>query len=264
LRIVVDDRRGVGNGFGEFQSVMLREPITKIAFLHIPKTAGISIIDAFRGRLGPDNCVAFSNVEISEESFRHKRFVSGHVYLGDIRTNAFTFTFLREPLKQIASHLMWIDHYNLPDYRHEASHFHSSIKTAIERLARTDFSDARSIDQCLEGLPSDSDWMINLQSTHLAFCRNNIFPLDHRELAAAAISNLSRIAFTGLAERLSADVAKLFQILDLGDAPTVLHLNQSPAARKIDLSEPNIRRVLSKYVEADMRLYDHVVSNPKH
>jgi hypothetical protein len=248
-------------------SGMLREPARKIAFLHIPKTAGISIIDVFRRRLGINNCVAFSNATITEESFCHKSFVSGHVYLGDIHTDAFIFTFLREirePLKQIASHLMWIDHYSLPDYKHEGSHFDSSIKTAIERIARADFSDARSIDQCLESLPFESDWMVNIQSKHLTLSRNNVFRLDHRELAAAAISNLSRIAFTGLTDRISADLSKLFQILNLGIAPTILHLNQSPGTRTIDLSDPNICRVLSKYVEADMRLYDHVASDLKH
>lgn len=123
----------------------------RIAFMHIPTTAGVSVNASFVERLGPEKCTLFSDV-ISDSTFKNQTFVSGHVYLGNITQNAFVFTFLRDPFKQIASSLMWVEHLNMPDYEHELSNVTRSIRLAVQEIAKTDLADAASIDRYLQWL----------------------------------------------------------------------------------------------------------------
>ncbi|MBN3763255.1 sulfotransferase family 2 domain-containing protein [Burkholderia sp. Ac-20365] len=235
----------------------------RIAFLHIPKTAGVSVIDAFVQRLGAESCHTFSSA-ISEESFKDKRFVSGHVHFGDIHCDAFIFAFVRDPLKQLASHLMWIDHYNQPEYEHELNGFPEKIKNEIRMLANVDFSSARSLDRYFKAIPRDAEIrVIDLQSEMLAFARGSITDMAPAALAKKAISNLDRLGFVGLSENLSAEMQTLFDILDLGPEPVISRLNSSPSSRRVDITAPDIKRTLLKYVQADLRLYEHVVDKKR-
>lgn len=190
------------------------------------------------------------------------RFVSGHVYLGDITTNAFIFTILRDPLRQISSHLKWIDRYNMPEFEAEGRVLPADVQLAVRRLRHTDLSNAASIDRFLQWLPRDSSLrVVNLQAELLAFRRNMVIPLSHRKLARLAVAALSRFDFVGTTETIAADLATLFDLLGLGCAPVVPRLNEARSIRPIDLSIASIRRVLLKYVEADSRLYDHLLQS---
>ncbi|MEM5386445.1 sulfotransferase family 2 domain-containing protein [Paraburkholderia phymatum] len=242
---------------------MLDNTIGKIAFLHIPKTAGVSVIDAFVQRLGAESCQAFSS-EISEDVFSKKTFVSGHVYLGDIQCDPFIFTFVRNPLEQIASHLMWVDHYNQPEYEIELNGFPEKIRQEIRRVASVDLSSAKSIDKYFESRSHDSEIrLINLQSELLVFKRGHVTEMTHRDLASKAINNLNRFGFVGISEDLSAEMKTLFEMLNLGASPVISHLNSSPSSRKVDTSVHDIQRTLLKYVQADLRLYEHVMAEKK-
>ena len=238
---------------------MLNDRSGKIAFLHIPKTAGVSVIDAFVQRLGTESCHAFSD-EINGNSFENKRFISGHVYLDDIQSDPFIFTFVRNPLKQIASHLMWIDHYNQPEYEQELNGFPEKIQQEIRALAGVDFADAKSIDRFLRARPRDVEIRVtDLQAEMLAFKRGGVFEMSPAALAKRAIHNLDRLGFVGVSENLPAEMETLFEKLDLGSNPAISRLNSSPSSRKVDISVPSIKRTLLRYVQADLRLYDHVI-----
>ncbi|MFM0559296.1 hypothetical protein [Paraburkholderia sediminicola] len=239
---------------------MSKKNSSRIGFLHIPKTAGVSVTQAFVYELGADQCALFSD-KMVDETFLHNRFVSGHIYFGDITRDAFLFTFLRDPIKQIASHLMWIDHYNLPQFQHEREGFPENVKVDIQALANTDLSSAKSIDDYLRLHPLDSPLRIaNLQSEMLAFRRQEVISMSNRELADLAIRRLGELDFFGLCETLQADMASLFHMLELSSSPKLSHLNSSPSERVVDYRLPDVRRVLSNYVQADQWLYEYAVN----
>jgi hypothetical protein len=230
----------------------------RIAFLHIPKTAGVSIIDAFTEHLGVEACHPFCPT-ISDEDFSGKRFVSGHVYIENITRNAFIFTFLCDPVKQLASHLLWIDHYNLPDHRQNVAGFPPSVREGIEALRGKDLSSARDLDRYLAGVPADSVLRIrNLQAELMSFGRGKVEPVSDKRLAEMAIANLDRLGFVGLSENLADDMAALFGMLGLGGPPAIKRLNGALSANHIDISTSAVRRVLESYVQADIRLYERV------
>jgi hypothetical protein len=232
----------------------------RIAFMHIPKTAGVSVIDAFTDRLGAEACLPFSPT-IADDDFSGKRFLSGHVYLGDITENAFLFTFLRDPVKQLASHLLWIDHYNMPEHEHKTAGLPASVREGIEALRGKDLSSARDLDRYLAGVPADSVLRIrNLQAELMSFRRGKVEAVGDKRLAQMAIGNLDRLSFVGLSESLAGDMAALFGMLGLGEEPVIKRLNGSPSTNHIDISAPAVRRVLESYVQADIRLYERVAS----
>lgn len=236
---------------------MPKKNSSRIGFLHIPKTAGVSIGKAFVQQLGANQCALFSE-KMTDESFAEKRFVSGHIYFGDVTRDAFLFTFLRDPIRQLASHLMWIDHYNLPQFRQELEAFPENIQARIRPLAKTDLSSAKSIDLYLQELPRDSALrIINLQSEMLAFKQWGVVDMSNRELADLAIRKIGELDFFGLSETLQADMDSLFQMLEFNSGPKLSHLNSSPSERIVDPRLPDVRRVLSKYVQADQWLYEH-------
>lgn len=231
----------------------------RIAFMHIPKTAGVSVVNAFTDRLGGEACTSFSPT-ITDHDFLGKRFVSGHVYIGDITKDAFAFTFLRDPVKQLASHLLWIDHYNMPEYERETDSFPPSVVEGIKALDGKDLSSARDLDRYLATAPATSILRIrNLQSELMSFCRGEVASVSDKKLAEMAICNTRLFGFIGLSETLSDDMARLFEILGLGDPPEMKQLNAAPSRKSIDIAVPAIRSVLERYVQADLRLYDSVL-----
>ena len=226
--------------------------------MHIPKTAGVSVTDAFTERLGGAACKLFSPT-IGDDDFSERRFVSGHVYFGDITKNAFVFTFLRDPVRQLASHLLWIDHYNMPEYEHETISFPPSVLEGIKALKGKDLSSARDLNQYLAAVPVESDLRIrNLQAELISFRRGQVAPLDDKRLAKIASNNLKQLGFVGLSETITDDMARLFEALGLGEPPIMKQLNTAPSTNHIDVSVPAIRRVLESYVQADIRLYETV------
>jgi hypothetical protein len=155
---------------------------------------------------------------------------------------------------------LWIDHYNMPEYEDEILGFPDFTQQAIRLLKPVDFSNAKDIDQYLKRISTEFDLRIkNLQSEMLSFRRGEVPPMEDRLLARTAITALSRLNFIGLSEHLADDMTSLFNVLGLGPAPVVKKLNAAPSTKTIDMTVPAIRRVLSSYVEADLRLYEHVL-----
>ena len=183
--------------------------------------------------------------------------MAGHVHLGDVTPRARIFSFVRDPLVQIASHLLWLDHYSMPEFESEASGFSPSVREVFDAVNAADVSSARSISGFLAAHPRDSEIRLtNVQSDLLAFRRGHVAPMGDAELARQAAAAFARLAFVGVTEHLQADIGDLFRLLGLTGEPEVKHLNASPAARRIALAVPAIRRALEAHVGADLRLWE--------
>jgi hypothetical protein len=234
---------------------------TKIAFMHIPKTGGVSIVDAFQRVLGEANCLAFSNT-ITDKQFEDKDFVSGHVYLGDISGDFFKFTFLRDPLKQIVSHLSWIDRYNDPSNADALRLLPPSVQKGVLMLKDVDFGSTKEVDRYLRELPDTSDLRVrNLQAELISFKRGMVQPMNSSALARLAISRLGNLDFLGLCESMTEDMRAVFDLLNIPFPEKINRLNVYEFRRPpVDLRDDAMRTMLERYVEADQRLYEHVLS----
>ena len=237
---------------------MNRTTPASIAFLHIPKTAGLAIAHAFTTALGAEAC-AILNPTISDDDFVGKRFVSGHCVLSTVTPNAWRFTFLRNPVHQLASHLRWLDRYNDPRFQEEALPFSAAMRNLIARVGATDFASARSLQDLFECLPPDPEaCLVNLQSDVLARPLEGANYPTPAQLAEAAIANLARLQFVGVVERIERDLRLLFRKLGIDPAPSLERRNVVSSNRRIDTKDPAIRQVLARHVDADLVLYAHV------
>ena len=228
----------------------------KVGFLHIPKTSGVSVINAFSSVLGADRCSTF-HTSITEENFGEADFVSGHAFFGDIIAPCFLFTFLREPIEQLNSHLRWMDHLGSPERSEEFARLPQEIAFHVQQLTQIDFSSAVEIARFLQSVEGARLLKIrNVQAEMLAFSRASCRLLTDTALADLAITTLSKLSDYGLSETIDRDLIRIFSQLGLR-RPSVRHLNPSPAARTIDISVPKIREALALHVQADLLLYDH-------
>jgi hypothetical protein len=231
----------------------------KIAFMHIPKTAGSSVVKAFEARFGWRHCEAFSPM-ISDASFIGKAFVSGHVPRSLINADAFIFTFLRNPYDQIVSHLKWLDHYNIREFQPETELFPESVRAAFRRIAGVDFADAASIRQYLDWVEVNAPLQFaNVQSAMLGLPTAPVSAFCKKDLARLTIDRLQSFDFIGISEDVQKDLGELFKILRIRRSPKVAHENRSPARRSIDLSNPEIRKLLRDYVDMDLYVYGTVM-----
>jgi hypothetical protein len=223
--------------------------------MHIPKTAGSSVVKAFEARFGAANCDIFST-EISDASFAEKAFVSGHVARELITANAFVFTFLRNPYHQIVSHLKWVDHYNMPEFAQEAEEFPDAARAAFRRLAKVDFSNAAGVGKYLEWVNENSSLQVaHAQSAMLGIPALPISQMCMQDLAQIVISRLQAFDFVGISEDVKTDLPLLFETLQIRQRPKLAHANRSPSRRSIDVSNPEMRAVLRKYIETDLYVY---------
>lgn len=127
-----------------------------------------------------------------------------------------------------------------------------------------DLSSAKSIDGYFRSRAFDAELrLVNLQSELLAFKHDDVIEMAQADLANEAINNLDRLGFVGISENLSADMNALFDLLNLGSNPIISRLNSSPSSRRVDTKRPDIRDTLLKYVQADLRLYKHVIAKRK-
>ena len=93
-------------------------------FMHIAKTAGSFVNNVLQKGLGPrfvEHCEAQGRLTSNDIAVW-----SGHIYLPQWRAieklNAWKmkrFTLLRDPVAQTASHILWLDHYALPEFQRE-------------------------------------------------------------------------------------------------------------------------------------------------
>lgn len=229
-----------------------------IGFMHIPKTGGITVQHAFRAALGAAQCRSLARA-IGDEDFADCRFIAGHLTLNAITPRAWRFTFLRQPVAQLASHLRWLDHYNQGGFIAEAWGLSAAMRHVIVEVGRTDFTSPRALDALFDWMPPDAPARLaDIQCEMLTRRPDAPPPATPAELAEEAIGRLTALDFVGVIEHASRDLARLFQALDLPDPPLVTRQNERSSARQIDLTDPAIHATLARRVQADLLLYAHV------
>lgn len=248
---------------------------TPIFFMHIAKTAGSYVNEVFRDAFGDDKVLLHAENRIGSTHdlmsvlSEGRRFISGHIMNSlwheitrDIDRSFFTFAVVRDPIEHLASHLLWLDHYSLDQYRAEFLMLDRFHRQLVAMIAATDLSDVRKLDDLITNLPPLGMRLFdNCQSRY--FLPNgyrgvaNYYPLT---LSVApqlneAISKFDAILTQDRLEQGLADVSK-----SLGIPLSLLQqkINPSKSERSIDLTNPVIRQILGKRLTVDQWLWRRV------
>ena len=251
-------RRGNAMSVSEclLDSQATQDTLPLIIFVHIPKTAGTTVRDVlydtsvrgqalYQGELhAPDFLARAAEVD----------WLSGHVthdiyreYLQPLERQVEFFTTLRDPFKQIVSHL-----------KHSFSRYHQEngeqpfddVEAEIDRdVATTDFG---SVDAIIELLRRQSDWFLNIQSRY-------VLGADYASLSdAERVKRLSAYACISTEHTLK-NIYKAWGFLKLPADAVRIHNNRNESTLDTSLLDaPQIRDFLAEHHGHDFRLYSLV------
>lgn len=240
----------------------------RVFFMHIAKTAGSYVNAMIAAAYEPDAV----DVHIERYPMRQnvqrisgRSFVSGHVYLNnwkriDPHDEFLRVTVLRNPYNQLASHILWLDHYNLPEFADECRRLDPETRQLVSWIGGLDLSDLGQLDDLLTKLPAKGiQYFDNCQSRYFIAGHEDGPAIDepislkHRPLLARMAGELD---FIGLAEHMQDAVRVLSSSLGLKLDYQEEIANPARSARSINVSSPEVRDILRKRIMLDLWIYE--------
>lgn len=253
-----------------------------IYFMHIAKTAGSYVNKMFVDALGNDACILHA-----EHVLRHKshekgvvtraieedgvRFFSGHIYYKDWE-NGFAdegldfcrITTVREPISHLASHIQWLDHYNLPENKQEYQNLSMPLRELVEQISQVDFDSFGDLDAFMNGLSGVGVQMLDNCQSRYFLCghSSDIHRSDAIDLSSAGKLSESLKMFDAVFTMGQIDTA-----IPMINSMTGVNLkslgkkvNVAKSQRVIDINNKVVRSILSKRCLVDQSLWRMVSS----
>lgn len=184
----------------------------KFFYLHIPKTAGSSLNTFFQAQFSKNQYLTHiesKNIFESESKIQdidEYRLLSGHIPLPQMqyrykvfekRTVLSTF---RIPTEHVISHISWVRKLGEPGEEKRLKQHDANIQKIVQRLKGIDLSNAQEIKELIVWLEKHNLYLFhNTQTKYLCGGAAGSFEPD---LIGQAISNLKKIDFVGITERL--------------------------------------------------------------
>jgi Sulfotransferase family len=237
----------------------------KLFFLHIPKTAGTTIVETLASFY--PNELRANYIEGIDHDQRlllgNKSFISGHLFLEEIRRLPFAAEFsqmvlLREPYARLASHLRFMDRYATPAFRTDYELLPPHLKEVVNRISEVDFESSESLGEFFSDL---SPWSkLAFDNSQVRFLVDDPGPnLASRVLDAEVLDNaiqrLSAFDYIGTTEHIDVFVDQIARAFGLGSNYQVMQSNVAIAGRRLNYLDPQIRDVMHDFVKYDCRLY---------
>lgn len=245
----------------------------KFFFMHIAKAAGSYVNNSFIDFCGEENSLThierFSAEKIAN-CMPNNIFVSGHYYWKDWncidqKKIFLPITFIRSPIEHIASHIQWLDHYNIEGYRREYNMLDSDTKNIIDQIGRIDVNDVGDLDYFLTHLSGKGVQLLdNCQSRYfLAGGKSNKIRKDSPlslNLRKELKKESKNFIYIGTVESMDSAISSINKILGIDISCAENIINPSLSNRKINISKPLVRKVLEKRILLDVWFYDSIVS----
>lgn len=192
----------------------------KILFVHIPKAAGSSVNKFFADYIGLDNCAFHleSNKDwLSQEGRSRisssKRYISGHFPYWDFQSKLnlseyFVFSFMRNPLEHVISHLSWIRRLADPSEKIRFNAHPEYIKNLALKMKDVNFESGVQIEKFLDELNHHEFSLLDNVQTRYLRSNNNRGSVNINDVQAAEI-NIKLMDDFGLVDDMSDDLERI-------------------------------------------------------
>jgi hypothetical protein len=239
----------------------------KVLFIHIAKAAGSSVNKFFLDVFGSDACAVHleSNHEWQAATGAAllsgaKSYLSGHIVYREFRdkldlNDFFVFTFLRNPVSHVVSHLAWIR--KLADSS-DVVRFNAHpeyIQCLAIKLAKVDFNSVTDVVALVRGLSAVERALLdNPQVRYLRQSNNGgaVCSVD----VNSALNTLAEIDDFGFVESIDVDLARIAR--SVGHA-VAMAPKENALSSKYGLSESNdlLIGALDELIKYDVSLYEN-------
>jgi hypothetical protein len=225
-------------------------------FLHIRKTAGVSLRGLLANRFPADRILFQAHSVSGPQQPRDALFATGHVgfdYAKRFGVAPTIFTVLREPMAR-----------SISAYDFFQSHSEDFFRNLAPELSAAEYEGRRRLQERARALGPARflaaeeklarHWLANVQTRQLAGAAFANHRDDDPLLVDAALDNLARIDLAGILEREQETLQLLARMMGWGELGPLPHLNRTPQSGRPVLDAQS-RNVLRSWNALDLRLY---------
>jgi hypothetical protein len=251
---------------------MIDPAIRPAIFLHIPKTAGTSLVNEMRYQYGNHQCSSHDDHCVNQDRFTLKHgffedekltsryhklsFISGHFgfnFCEQFMQGRYSFTFLRDPLERLVSFYYFLKNSSL------AAEIAEQIKKYSFEVFLEKVEEKGHRFQTL--LWNHQVWML----AYGPCAPKPKLPWDFTEnqLLRMAQINAERLSYIGFVETFSEDKRNILQAL--GITKTFVHsrVNRTENRPAVDSLPDAVKKRLQKFTELDAELYRYLYKHTK-
>lgn len=237
--------------------------MARIFFMHIAKTAGSSANTYFLTQY--DEVKAVTHAEKFTKEFNRDyllqfQFISGHININrfdktDVPKLYDYITFLREPVKQLSSHLKWMKRQSIDEKFKNLIDANPHIKALSEKICNTDLRSPDELRIFFEDLNvQEKPFFDNCQTRYF------IQGLKDQSVQQIHVDNaikkmMSSFRFIGISEEFDRSIFAISKIYGFDKPKASIKENISVMDDLFDINDPEIQEVLKDVTKFDRQLY---------
>ena len=243
---------------------VLEQPLPKVLFMHIPKTAGTSFNSFMRMHV-PFDAAAHHIENYSSRTFpsltQGKIYLAGHLRVQELKkyfnmADYHCYSIVRDPYNHLHSHLNWLKGIAVLKGTAFFQRHGKEVQQLAMKVAALDFTDLKQVKKFVFGLQGfELDYFDNCQTRYFLDYRPEKVSLGDFQ---NTLSNVGLFKYIGLTEKYDRFNTFISSSYDLADVSLPSTFNKTLHPRLYDCNSDDMKEILYPLVYADMYLYDMV------